>query len=70
MCFFVHHSVRAFRKFYTEFPDWLTDFQEFLSVSLDRRKARTAKLAVRFCPMQLRSPARLGAGTQMQVYAV
>ena len=34
------------------------------------RKARTAKLAVRFCPVQLRSPARLGADTQLQVYAV
>ncbi len=34
------------------------------------RKARTAKLAVRFCPVQLRSPARLGADSQLQVYAV
>ena len=34
------------------------------------RKARTAKLAVRFCPVQLHSPARLGADTQLQVYAV
>ncbi|MDJ0708398.1 MAG: IS4 family transposase [Leptolyngbyaceae cyanobacterium MO_188.B28] len=34
------------------------------------RKARTAKLAVRFCPVQLRSPARLGANSQLQVYAV
>lgn len=34
------------------------------------RKARTAKLAVRFCPVQLRSPDRLGADTRLQVYAV
>lgn len=34
------------------------------------RKARTAKLAVRFCPVQLRSPARLGTDIQLQVDAV
>ena len=34
------------------------------------RKARTAKLAVRFCPVQLRSPTRLDANSQLQVYAV
>ncbi len=34
------------------------------------RKARTAKLAVRFRPVQLRSPARLGADCPLQVYAV
>ena len=34
------------------------------------RKARMAKLAVRFCPVQLRPPARLGANSQLQVYAV
>ena len=34
------------------------------------RKARTAKLAVRFCPVQLRPPARLGTDSQLQVYAV
>ena len=34
------------------------------------RKARTAKLAIRFCPVQLRSPARLGKDTQLQVNAV
>ncbi|MEM9092850.1 MAG: IS4 family transposase [Cyanobacteria bacterium P01_F01_bin.53] len=34
------------------------------------RKARTAKLAVRFCQVQLRSPARLGTDTHLRVYAV
>ena len=34
------------------------------------RKARTAKLAIRFCPVKLRSPARLGADTHLQVVAV
>ena len=34
------------------------------------RKARTAKLAVRFCPVQLRTPTRLDANSQLQVYAV
>lgn len=34
------------------------------------RKARTAKLAVQFCPVQLRPPARLGPQSQLQVYAV
>ena len=34
------------------------------------RKARTTELAVRFCPVKLRPPARLGANSQLQVYAV
>ena len=34
------------------------------------RKARKANLAVRFCRVQLRSPARLGTDSQLQVYAV
>ena len=34
------------------------------------RKARTAKLAIRFCPVQLRRPTRLDANSQLQVYAV
>lgn len=34
------------------------------------RKARTAKLAIRFCPVQLRSPARFGTDSQLQVVAV
>ena len=34
------------------------------------RHARTAKLAIRFCPVQLRPPARLGKGSQLQVVAV
>ncbi len=34
------------------------------------RKARTAKLAVRFCPVQLHPPARLGPRSQLQVCAV
>lgn len=34
------------------------------------RPARTAKLAVRFCPVQLRPPARLGTDSHLQVYAV
>jgi hypothetical protein len=35
-----------------------------------KRQARTAKLAVRFCPVRLRSPARLGKDVQLPVYAV
>jgi len=35
-----------------------------------KRTARTAKLAIRFCRVQLRSPARLGADSQLQVGAV
>ena len=34
------------------------------------RKARTGKLAIRFCPVQLRSLARLGTDSQLQVVAV
>ncbi len=34
------------------------------------RKARIAKLAVRFCRVQLRSPARLGTDSHLRVYAV
>ncbi len=34
------------------------------------RKARTAKLAVRFCRVQLRSPARLGTDSHLRVDAV
>lgn len=34
------------------------------------RKARSTKLAVRFCPVQLRSPTRLDANSQLRVYAV
>lgn len=33
------------------------------------RKARSANLAVRFCRVQLRSPARLGTDSQLWVYA-
>lgn len=35
-----------------------------------KRKARTATLAVRFCPVQLHTPPRLGADSQLQVVAV
>lgn len=35
-----------------------------------KRKARTATLAVRFCPVHLQAPPRLGTDTQLQVYAV
>ena len=34
------------------------------------RKARTAQLAVRFCRVQLRSPARLGTDNHLRIYAV
>ena len=34
------------------------------------RKVRTAKLAIRFCPVRLRSAARLGTDSQLQVIAV
>ena len=35
-----------------------------------KRKAHTAKLAVRFCAVQLRPPTRLGPDSELQVYAV
>ena len=35
-----------------------------------KRQARTATLEVRFCPVQLRSPARLGTERQLQVTAL
>ena len=34
------------------------------------RKARTAKLAIRCCPVQRWSPVRLGTDSQLQVVAV
>ena len=34
------------------------------------RKARSANLAVQFCRVQLRAPARLGTDSQLQVYAL
>ena len=39
-------------------------------IKTNKRQARQAKLAVRFCPIQLRSPARLGAEQELPVYAV
>lgn len=35
-----------------------------------KRSARTAKLSVRFCPVQLSAPSRLGTDRSFQVYAV
>lgn len=35
-----------------------------------KRQARTARLAVRFCPIQLQSPVRLGTERHLRVYAV
>lgn len=35
-----------------------------------QRKARTATLAIRFCPVHLQVPPRLGTDSQLQVYAV
>lgn len=35
-----------------------------------KRQARTARLAVRFCPVQLRFPRRLAALDPFKVYAV
>ena len=34
------------------------------------RQARRATLAIRFCPVQLRAPARLGEASELKVYAV
>ena len=35
-----------------------------------KRKARRAKLAIRFCPVQLRTPSRLGPSAELKGYAV
>jgi hypothetical protein len=39
-------------------------------IKTKKRQARKAKLTVRFSPIQLRSPARLGAEQELPVYAV
>lgn len=47
--------------------------QAYHEVELSETKthsARTAKLAIRFCPVQLRPPTRLGTDSQLHVYAV
>jgi hypothetical protein len=48
----------------------ITDYYEVELSKTKKRQARKAKLAVRFCPIQLRSPARLGADKELPVYAV
>jgi hypothetical protein len=46
------------------------DYYEVELSKTKKRQARKAKLAVRFCLVQLRSPARLGSDRQLPVYAV
>jgi hypothetical protein len=48
----------------------IVDYYEVDLIKTKKRQARKAKLAVRFCPIQLRSPARLGADKELPVYAV
>jgi len=48
----------------------IIDYYEVDLIKTTKRQARKAKLAVRFCPIQLRSPARLGAAQELPVYAV
>jgi hypothetical protein len=48
----------------------IVDYYEVELSKTKKRQARTAKLAVRFCLVQLRSPARLGTDKQLPVYAV
>ena len=48
----------------------IEDYYEIELSKTKKRQARRAKIAVRFCPVQLRPPARLGTDKQLQVYAV
>ena len=48
----------------------IVDYYEVDLIKTKKRQARKAKLAVRFCPIQLRSPARLGTKQELPVYAV
>jgi Transposase DDE domain len=48
----------------------IIDYYEVDLIKTTKCQARKAKLAVRFCPIQLRSPARLGAAQELPVYAV
>jgi hypothetical protein len=48
----------------------IVDDYEVDLIKTNKRQARQAKLAVRFCPIQLRSPARLGAEQELPVNAV
>lgn len=48
----------------------IIDYYEVELSKTKKRQARKAKLAVRFCLVQLRSPARLGTDKQLPVYAV
>ena len=48
----------------------IVDDYEVDLIKTNKRQALQAKLAVRFCPIQLRSPARLGAEQELPVYAV
>jgi hypothetical protein len=48
----------------------IEDYYEIELSKTKKRQPRKAKIAVRFYPVQLRPPARLGADRQLQVYAV
>jgi Transposase DDE domain len=48
----------------------IVDYYEVELSKTKKRQARKAKLAVRFCLVKLRSPARLGTDKQLPVYAV
>jgi Transposase DDE domain len=48
----------------------IVDYYEVELSKTKKRQARKAKLAVRFCLVQLRPPARLGIDKQLPVYAV
>jgi Transposase DDE domain len=48
----------------------IEDYYEIELSKTKKRQPRKAKIAIRFCPVQLRPPARLGADKQLQVYAV
>jgi hypothetical protein len=48
----------------------IVDYYEVDLIKTKKCKARKAKLAVRFCPVQLSSPARLGVDKELPVYVV
>ena len=48
----------------------IVGYHEVELAETKKRKARRAKLAIRFCPVQLRAPARLGCSAELKVYAV
>ncbi len=48
----------------------IVGYHEVELAETKKRKARRAQLAIRFCPVQLRAPARLGPSAELKVYAV